>query len=300
MILKTIAEEAAIQKIEPGIYDCPPAFGVPMLRQSIARALLVSPLHGWWKAFGEQPEPWDDTRNFGSVCHALIASKPGKVVSVDAPDWRTAAAKEKREEILAEGKYPVLFERLNKAICLVDRTRDLLGDAGYSLTGQSEVTVIWSMSGVVCRGTLDHLILPPPRATKKRAIIFDFKFPGSEATLKACENRFVDQGYDIQHAAYVESIETIFPKLRGRVDMIYVFAETEPPYAVRIAPLAGSMKTSGLWRWAKAREIWKECLKKYGESTPWPGYKDDGSRLECPAWMLNAQLEEAEIEEREE
>lgn len=270
----------------------------PRLHQSIATVLVSkSPLHAWYKAFAEEPETFDDTRNFGTVCHKLLLGGKDLVI-VDAPDWRTQKAREERDAALASERCPVLERRLQEAMPLCVRVHEYLAGHGIKFQGQSEVTLLWRKNGVWHEGRLDHLILPAKFSRKKKALILDFKFTTVAATKKACENRFIEHGYDIQHAAYVEAVETLHPKLAGRVRMQFVFVEVNPPHAIRIMPVSGSMRTSGQWRWAKARELWKKYLAKYGTDTPWPGYEDDGEPAECPAWALNAQIGQIEQEDR--
>jgi hypothetical protein len=96
----------------------------------------------------------------------------------------------------------------------------------------------------------------------------------------------------------VQAIEFLYPELAGRVTMKFIFIETDPPHAIRIMPVGGTMRTSGQWRWAKACEVWQECLERYGVENPWPSYPDDGEPAECPSWALNAQLVEDEINQR--
>ena len=286
-------------RLKRGFYNHPPSFppdAPPRLHQSIAKKIVsLSPLHGWHAAFRKQPEPFDDTRNFGSICHSLLLGGKSLVV-VDAPDWRTKDARERREAALANGQLPVLSSRMEKARRLIELVVDRLWKEGLPLTGRSELTALWHRNGVWCEGTLDHLRLPPKETKNKPAIVLDFKFTGVEATLQACERRFIENGYDIQAAAYTEAVEIILPRFTGRVKVIYIFVEAEEPNAIRIVPLAGSMRTSGEWRWARARAVWKECLKKYGVTTPWPSYPDDGEAVECPPWALNRQIEEAQAE----
>src|SRR3990167_4175959 len=100
------------------------------------------------------------------------------------------------------------------------------------------------------------------------------------APKKVCENKFIEYGYDIKHAAYVQAVETIFPPLAGRVTMKYIFVENDPPNAIRVMPVGGTMKTSGQWRWGKACEVWADCLARYGPKTPWPAYPDDNEPAE--------------------
>lgn len=290
-----------------GLYSGSPDFGAdapPRLHQSIAAEMLNrSPLHAWHKAFGKkEPEEYDRRKTLGSIAHALLFG--GKdIVPIAAENWRTNAAKEARDGAIAAGKLPILAAEYEEAQMLVRIATEKLAERSWArransrqrmpllLTGQSEITAIWSsrIGRVLCEGRIDHLIVPPPRSRKTlRALILDFKFCNS-ADRKTCENKFVDYGYDIQEAAYREAVETIFPKLAGRVDSLYIFIETEAPYAVRVMPLAGSMRASGEYRWAKACELWGEYLKRYGMEKPWPEFEDDFAPAELPAWALRDQ-----------
>ena len=262
----------------------------PRLHQSLASVILnKSPLHAWHKAFSGEVEEYDESKNIGSLCHALLLG--GKdIVEVEAKDWRTTAAKEDRDAAIADGKVPVLTHKLAEARKLTEHVQVYLAKHKISLAGESEKSVQWdSPTGVKCEGRLDHYF---------DGQIIDFKFCASAAK-RVCESKFLEFGYDIQHAAYVQAIETMYPELAGRVPMKFIFIETDPPHAIRIMPVGGTMRTSGQWRWAKAGEIWQECLERYGTETPWPAYQDDGEAAECPAWALSAQLIEEEIRQRE-
>lgn len=292
---------AALEKPRNGIYLTPPDWSLkmPMLHQSMAKVLVsLSPLHAWHKAFRQEPEEFNDARMFGQVCHEVLLGG-NSIVVVDADDWRTKDAKGIRDAALEDGKLPVLRRRHDEATKLQSVVTEALERHGLPFSGANEVTAIWNWSrkGLWCQGRIDHLIIPPPRQTKKKGFIYDFKFTTQAVTKRTCENHFIEMGYDIQHAAYQEAIETIYPRLAGRVEMIFVFVEIDEPNAVRIMPLAGSMKTSGLSRWAKARRIWRQCLEKYGTEKPWPAYSDDGERAECPAWALNAQMEQEQADQ---
>jgi len=234
----------------------------------------------------------DDARNFGQICHKLLLGGKDLVI-VDAPDWRTAIAREQRESAMQAGKLPVLSRRADEANKLMIHVHAALVRHGLHdefCKSQTEVTAIWKSSGVRCQGTLDSVLVPKKFSRKKKALIMDFKFTTVPATKRGCENRIIEHGYDIQHAAYTEAIETIFPKLAGRVEMLFVFVEVNPPHAVRVMPLSGSMKECGQQRWIEARVAWKENLTKYGTATPWPSYSDDGEYALCPPWILNEQI----------
>jgi len=265
-----------------------------MLHQSFAGRLVgLSPLHAWHRAFGAVPgdEEYSEARSFGQVAHSVLLGG-GDLAVIDAPDWRTAAARERRDEALSAGKTPILKARYQQALELAVKVPAALEANGCpALTGKSEATAIWRKNGIWCQSRLDHVIIPAPKKSFSGALIYDFKFTTTEATKRACERKFIGLGYDVQHAAYVEAIEHIYPRLRDRVKMTFVFVEVNPPHAIRVMPVGGTMRMSGMVRWAEAREKWAQYLEKYGTEKPWPGYADNGEPAECPAWALRSQQE---------
>jgi len=282
------------QKMSDGLYHSGVPIGddpVPRLRQSTASLLVNdSPLHGWYKHFHEQDEEFNSVTNRGQLCHALLLGG-AEIVSIDAPDWRTKAAKEQRDEAIAAGKIPVLTEKLADANDLKASVDLGMKSRGIILDGWSEVSAIWTrLSGIRCQGRMDHF-------SKDRAKIYDFKFTQGSIAKSACERSMISFGYDVQHAAYIDAIEHIIPELAGKVTMDYIFVQVDPPYAMRVMPVGGTMRRLGEWKWARACEIWQECLEKYGIDTPWPSYADDGEPAEAPAWALNQELTDEVIRE---
>ena len=257
------------------------------LHQSIAAEIMNrSPLHGWHKAFKKEPEAYDARTTLGQIAHSMILG--GKdIVAIDAKDWRTSAAKEARDAAILAGKLPILKERLIEVRKLVDDVNGFMVEHGIE-SGIDETTIQWETpSGIPCEGRLDRWI-------PKRNLIIDFKFCES-AHKKVCESKFIQFGYDIQSAAYTQGVEFINPQLAGRIDMWFVFIEVDPPNAMRIMPLAGSMKTCGQWRWGQACDIWAACLEKYGPDKPWPSYSDSNEPAECPPWFMNQQMIQEEM-----
>jgi len=295
-----------------------PANDPPRLHQSLAAVMMNrSPLHAWFKAFGPkegESEEYRPAANLGSVAHELLLGGR-RIVEVPADDWKTKAAREARDVALAEGSLPILTGQLSEARAMVEHIRKELAARGIDLTGQSEVTLIWQApNGVWCEGRLDHVILPQiylvskngKRRRRARKFlhgeILDFKFTSVDASKKKCEIKIAEYGYDIQNAAYIEAVETVFPELAGRVTMRDVFIETARPWAVRVMPLDAQYRAYGETRWRQAQEQWKRYLAELGTEQPWPGYGDDGAPAEVPPWLWNklvAEMDQFNPEESE-
>jgi hypothetical protein len=274
---------------EPGLYDGIPfaeyladADG-PRLSHSLAHLMLSrSPRHAWaaHPLLGNlRVDDRTEERDRGTLLHSLLLGGGfSEVVAiVDADSWRTKAAKERRAEIEEEGRIAVLAPTFEKAREVADGINESLleiGFAGVRSDWREEVTATWHEGGVECRGRMDLLFEPR---------ILDLKIVRS-ANPNAFARSMLGYGLDIQHAAYVSAVEHLIPELAGRVRMEFLLCEPFPPYAVcRVHP-AGSMRSLGETKWARAVKLWGECLS----SGKWPGY--GAAEVEAPQWALSDDL----------
>jgi hypothetical protein len=116
-------------------------------------------------------------------------------------------------------------------------------------------------------------------------IILDVKSTRS-AHPKQCAASMVTYGSDIQAQAYVSALEKYKPELAGRVDMVFLFMELDPPYAILPARPNGMMRELGAMKWARAVKLWEKCLT----TDTWPGYSTDIVQLEPMPWHLAAEM----------
>jgi hypothetical protein len=249
------------------------------LSPSIAKILLTrSPYHAWHahsKGGAYQGEPTDAQRR-GKLLDRLLFETGPELVVIEASDWRTKAAQAARDAAEAERKIPVLAHKFDAATAIVDRWREQLGARGLPLRGESQVSLLWDSEGCPCKGILDHLILGTATAS-----IIDLKTV-EDASLEACRRAVVNLNYDVQQAAYVEGVEANYPAIAGAVDMVFVFAEVEPPYALNVIRLAGSMQMVGRAKWDRAKLTWADCL----EAGHWPGYPSLCSYVDATRWQI--------------
>jgi hypothetical protein len=203
-------------------------------------------------------------------------------------DWRTKAAREARETILAEGKIPLLvrdFERISEAakrIASNAANQGLpIGLEGSHSELAIEFTEDLGEDQVLCRCRIDHV--------RADHVVLDVKKVNSAAP-RDLERRIVEYGMDIQQAAYTRAYEQLMPDALGRSDFVFLFAEIEPPYEVVPARLDGALREIGLRRWQKAVRLWQQLLAE--GSWPWPGYADGAVTLSAPAWVISQELPE--------
>lgn len=283
------------------IYDMPAAKyhgdqDGPRLSQSLATlACLESPMHAYQahpllggKPFGESWsfEPSEDD---GTLIHSLvlepnsntiqeidpstIKTKDGKISKLP---FATEEGKLLRAEALANGRIPILTEKLSVFRYKAKAIRSRLEDSGTEFTGDSEVVIYWTeettFGPVRCRARIDHLIICADRIK-----IIDIKTCDS-AHPKQCMNTAWKLGYDIQRASYVRAVEKAFPDMAGRVDFVLAFGELSKPYAVNALELDGEFARIGEARWERGRDRWAKGLRE----DHWTGYA--GGQLPAPPW----------------
>jgi hypothetical protein len=278
--------ETRFAHIEAEAYFADPC-ETPSLSASIAHILHTeSPLHAWQRhpRFGGTRRATTKSLDDGSLSHALLLGAGKDVEVIKADDYRTNAAKEKRDAARDAGKVPVLEKDYAAALVKADAIRARMAelDEPVILDGESELTALWTETAsnggtVQCRGMLDHAKLPR---------IYDIKSIRS-ANPDVCRRHVADYGYAIQRAAYVRAVERIRPDLAGRVDFVFVFYELEPPYAVTPIRLDGSFREIGERAWRRAVDTWERCLNE----NRWPTYTTRTLDLEPSPWVLAREAE---------
>lgn len=276
--------EARILTVTDREYHADPC-SEPSLSASIAHTILSqSPVHAWLRhpKLGNQPSKPTDAKDAGTLYHAILLGSDASVEKIDANDYRTNAAKEARDAARDAGLVPILAREYDAAMAACEAIRANLAKAGIVVAnGQNELPVEWRTSeGVLCRGRLDHL-------SKGHAQIVDLKSCRS-AKPDDCAKSVISYGYDVQAAAYVQAVETLHPELAGRVEFVFAFFETEPPYAIGPYKLDAEWRHIGGRKWARACKTWARCLAT-GE---WPGYATGVTTLFAPPWAMAQELEE--------
>lgn len=261
--------------------NCP----VPYLSQSIAnRMLQQSCKHAWTyhPMLGRARRSTTKAMDRGTLLHTMLLGKGKQVDVIDAPNFKTKAAQEARDNAIEGGFIPVLrkdYDSLDGALAAM---RANLEAEGVKLGGEPEAMFEWEETAddgtpVVCRGMMDNLFLG-------EGLIVDLKKCES-AHPEACGRHAVDYGYDVQRAAYVSCLEKLRPDLAGRATMQFAFIEMDPPYAVSALPFGGMLIHMGRAKWRRAINMWARCLA----TNEWPGYARDGA-LECKPWQMSDEI----------
>lgn len=270
------------------VYLRDPAEG-PSLSASIAHVICAeSPLHAWqahprFGAAGVVDKHTDATER-GTVIHRLMLGRGATIVPLSYDNYKTKAARAARDEVLAEGKLPVLTHRFvgykRVADVYTKRVRDLDPSCNVLLTSdETEITAVWKQAGVLCRCRIDHL--------RSRELIIDDLKTSVSVRPDYVEKIIYDHGLDIQHAANIAALEHLIPDAAGRVRMRFVFLEAEPPHDVVVYELPGDYAELGRRRWQRALDTWAPCL----EADVWPGHSRHILRPAPPGWILSREMD---------
>lgn len=257
----------------------------PSLSASIAGTLVSrSPLHAWRQhpRLGNVNREPSAAMERGTLVHALVLGTEAGVEVIEADSFRSKGAQEARDAARAAGRIPLLAAEYAEVEAMADAVRTNLRSLGITLDGESEIAVSWeedsSLGPVLCRGMMDHLVLD-------RGLVMDLKTTRDAHPLK-CARSMVEYNYDVQWAAYTSAVAALRPDLAGRVEMLFLFVESEPPYCVTPVLPDGSMRELGEMRWGRAVETWARCLA----ADYWPAYATEPIYVSAPPWAL--QIEE--------
>lgn len=288
------------RKLPPGAHFMPAAeyhadpCPLPSLSSSIARILVnQSPMHAWLAHPRLNPglDPEESSRlDLGSAAHAVLLESDWNVVEeVVADDWRTKAARERRAEVRAAGKIPVLSKHHEVLRAMVPVAQMCISQselAGIFEDGYPEETLIWQDDdGIWCR-------CRPDWRTQDRMILLDYKTTAN-AEPNAFTRHILNMGYDMQAAFYLRGNRAI-----GAPDgckFVFLAQEIEPPYACSLVGVAPSLLCLGDMKVERAIRTWASCM----QNDSWPAYPPRIAWAEAPEWAARkwSDFEQSETED---
>lgn len=264
---------------EPGIYDLDEAAYhadeslAPTLGRSLsasgAKTLLANPARFVHERDHGRPEK--RVYDLGTLAHALILGNPDKRVTViDAYDWRTKAAKEARDAAYKARKVPVHRGDL-RAVAPLRRAvrRHELASAILS-EGEAERSLYWidPDTGVTCRGRLDWV--------RHNALVDVKTVPYGGTDTHALAKAAASYDWPLQAAHYIDGWEALTGE---RLPFLFLVAEKEEPYFVRVVQLSDDALAAGAERIRLARELFAEY-----ESNGYPEASAEIDTLALPRW----------------
>lgn len=250
----------------------------PTLSKSIIQILLnASPAHARHAHPRLNPnfERKEESKfDLGTAVHQVFLEGIDAVAVIPYDSWRTAAAKDEREQARASGRIPMLtadYARVEEMLVALRSQIEVNDDAlFYRTPGRPEQTVVWTEGDVTCRARLDWI-------TDDHTEIHDLKTTARSAKPEAwCKSTLFGIGCDVQAAFYARGVEAttgILPRFR------FVIAEAEAPFAVSVIDLDDEVLAVGNAKVDRALEMWRDCLN----SDIWPAYGTYTASL--PPWQ---------------
>lgn len=272
-----------MQITKPGIYDSVPMDAYiadpcpdPSLsRGTIERLVMRSPAH----AYHEHPRLGGGSRSssaaadLGSAAHGMLLGGAERIVWVDAKNWMTKAAKEKRDEARARNLIPMLERKREPLESMVAVAYRKLRELGAGFDGRREHTVCWLDGGDVwCRARPDWM-------DTNNGLIIDYKTT-ENADPDAFIRNMITNGYDIQAEWYVRGLSAIESPSRFSFTFVFLVQETAPPYLCSVIGVGEQMTEMAKEKIAAGLKLWRHCRRE----NKWPGYHPDVHYAEPPSW----------------
>lgn len=237
------------------------------LSASGAKTLLRNPARFDYER--QHPKASSAAMDLGSVAHHLVLHRGGRLLVVDAYDWKKPANQKLRDAERAKGTVVVHRGELRQAAAMARAVRKHPLAAAILSDGQPEVSVYWvdEDTGVTCRARVDWL--------RDNAIV-DLKTTqdaSPEGFGKACAN----YGYRESAAHYTDGVEAV---TGNRLPFILIAVEKDAPHFVAVYQFGHEDLTYGADRMREALKTYAACES----SGDWPGYSPDIELLSLPGW----------------
>lgn len=287
---------------EPGVYALPievyhgqPTVGPSISSSGLRTIWSQSPAHYFVdSALNPKRAPQADRPAFalGRLAHKLLLEGSDGLADefVTRPeqwsDWRTKAAQEWRDGMIAAGKTVITEADLAAVTGMAESlARHPLIEAGI-LDGFVERSLIWkdAKTGVWLKSRPDVV----PRAS---GLFSDLKTTVSVSD-SDLERSLSDYGYHMQAALVGMASEAVLG--RPMEEFALVWVEKAPPHCVRVTVLTGEDLDRGRQQLRRAIDQFTECIAT-GE---WPGpggSRRDAEYLTLPPWAAKRIDERLEV-----
>jgi hypothetical protein len=295
---------------KPGIYrgiseadyradPCPS----PSLTQSLCKILIErSPKHAWNKCARLNPdfEAVDETKfDLGNVAHRMMLGRGKDFMVLPVDDWRTKAARELREEALANGKIGILQHQFEQVTEMVEAAWKQLkkhndhdafnADLGQPMSRNAEVMIAWQEDGIWFRSLIDWL-------HDDLRTVDDFKTSGMSMAPHVIGLRAEAAGWHVQAAFIERGLNLLDPDGAGRRRFRFIAQETDKPHALTVMRMNEHWMTMGRKKVAIGVNLWKRAI----ENNAWHGYPRNSVVPEYPGFKekqwLERELSEFETE----
>jgi hypothetical protein len=270
----------------PGVYDLPAqdyhSDPVPggSLSCSGAKRLLPPSCPALFRHWTDNGQESTKALDLGKAAHAQVLDIGDPIAVVDADDWRTKAAQQKRKDAYTAGHVPLLatdYEQV-QAMATALRQHPVASALLRPGTGEAEQSLFWTdpETGICRRAMLDWLPDPTPGRV---LIVPDYKTTVS-AEPSHIARVVANYGYHQQHAWYLDGAEALDLVPDPGAAFVFIFQEKTPPYLITVAQLVPETVQWGRVLNRRAIDIYRSCT----ETGRWPGYGDAIQSVALPTW----------------
>lgn len=277
---------------QPGIYDMPAAQyhsdPVPSgsLSQSGAKLLLPPSCPALYRYDQDHPAAPKREFDLGHAAHREVLGAGAELVIIDAPNYKTKAAQQQRDEAYDDCLTPVLpheYEQV-QAMAKAVREHPKAGRLFAPGTGQPEQALFWQddRTGVWRRAMLDWL---PANVGQPRMVISDYKTAASAAPDRL-QRAIYEHGYHIQGAWYEDAVRAL--GIHPEPVFVLVLQEKKAPYLITVVQLPAQATQAGRELGRRAVDIYRHCV----ETDTWPAYSDGIEVVDMPIWLENKYIAE--------
>jgi hypothetical protein len=214
-----------------------------------------------------------DAFDFGTAVHTLVLGAGSPFAIVDAADWRSAPAKERRDAARAAGQTPVLIEDYLRAQAAAESVRSHEVAGGLFMGGLPEVSGFTELADVPVRARFDYL-------SGCGNLVIDLKTTAQSVDPRRLSRVCSEFGYHVQASVY----QRVLGALNGFLpEFLHVFVETKPPHLVTVVQLDQRALDAG------SRAV-DEGLARYRDAIGgkgFTGYPAVIHQISLPAWALH-------------
>jgi hypothetical protein len=258
--------------------DPVPASQGGSLSSSGAKLLLPPGCPALFDHARRHPGGHKDAFDLGHATHTHILGAGAEIVTVDAPDWRSAQARAAKAKAHAEGKTPLLAGQASQveAMTAAVRAHPVAGPLLAPGAGEPEVSAFaqdHGAGGVWLRARFDWLTT----IAGGRPAIVDLKTTADTANPDTWGKTVDNLAYHLQAAHYLR-----VARLLGMDDpaWIWVVVSKQPPHLIHVSYPDQDMLAAGAAASRAAINLFAECTSR----DEWPGWAPVLHETSLPAW----------------
>lgn len=222
------------------------------------------------------PKPRTDEMSFGLIVHKMALGKGEKFEISPYDKYTTNAAREWRDDCLANGHIPIKADKYEEAAAMsaiiVDRIKRALDGADY----ETEVPFFWKEGETWFSGMMDVWCA-------ELNTVIDPKTTGN---VHQFDREITKFGYHIQSTLYRRGLDAIRPEFAGRHNFKLLPVSTDAPYTSRLISISEGWRTGAEMDIERALRAFNGCMAT-GE---WPGYPDE-EIMDEPSWQMKLRMD---------